>query len=70
MTAYKTASYCGLGPGSTKDSVSLIQKSGLTTVIEFALHIGREGNGVQQWETLFLTTDIPKNRTRLLTFLA
>jgi hypothetical protein len=60
MTAYKTACYCGLGPGSTKDSVSLIQKSGLTTVIEFALHIGREGNGVQQWGDFVFNDGYPQ----------
>ena len=57
---YRTACYCGLGPGTTSDNVSLIQKSGLTTVIEFALHIGREGNGVQQWGDFVFNDGYPQ----------
>ncbi len=58
--AYKTACYCGLGPGSTNNSVSLIQKSGLTTVIEFALHIGRAGNGAQRWGDFVFNDGYPQ----------
>jgi hypothetical protein len=60
MTTYKTACYCGLGPGTTSDNISLIQKSGLTTVIEFALHIGRKGNGVQEWGDFVFNDGYPQ----------
>lgn len=59
MTTYKTACYCGLGPGTTANNVPRIQKSGLTTVIEFALHVGRKGNGVQQWGDFVFNNGYP-----------
>jgi len=60
MATYRSACYCGLGPGTTSSSISLIQKSGLTTVIEFALHVGRQGNGVQQWGDFVFNGGYPK----------
>ncbi len=59
MTTYRTACYCGLGPGTTSNNLPLIQKSGLTTVIEFALHVGRLGNGVQQWGDFVFNNGYP-----------
>jgi hypothetical protein len=60
MTTYRSACYCGLGPGTTSNNISLIQKSGLTTVIDFALHVGRKGNGVQQWGDFVFNDGYPK----------
>jgi hypothetical protein len=40
--------------------VPLIQQSGLTTVIEFALHFGRQGNGVQQWGDFVFNNGYPQ----------
>jgi len=42
--AYNTAAYAGdvAGPGQLQDHVADIQASGLTTVILFALHVGRK----------------------------
>jgi hypothetical protein len=60
MADYRSACYCGLGPGTTTNNIPLIQKSGLTTVINFALHIGREGNGPQKWGDFVFNDGYPK----------
>jgi hypothetical protein len=60
MATYRSACYCGLGPGTTSNNIALIQKSGLTTVINFALHVGRKGNGVQQWGDFVFNDGYPK----------
>ena len=60
--AYRSAAYCSgdLGPGNVQNHISDIQNSGLTTVILWALHIGRpEIAGQKYGDQIF--NDFPQN---------
>lgn len=42
MATFNTACYCGLGPGDVSKYTPIFQTSGIKTVIQWALHIGRD----------------------------
>jgi len=58
--AYNSAAYCSgvLGPGSIQNYISNVQGSGLTTVILWAMHIGRPQISGQQYGD-FIFNDMP-----------
>lgn len=59
MPTLNTMCYCGLGPGDTA-KVPILQKSGVKTVIEWALHIGRDSLGPQKFGDFVLNGGYPK----------
>jgi hypothetical protein len=52
MASPNTVAYCYMGPGVLADHIDEIQQSGLTTVVLWALHVGRPSVSGQQYGDL------------------
>ena len=53
MTSPNTVAYCYMGPGVLADHIDEIQQSGLTTVVLWALHVGRPDAGQQYGDLVY-----------------
>ena len=60
MATVNSACYCGLGPGDVSKYAPMIYTSGINTVIEWALHIGRETLKPQQWGDFVFNAGYPQ----------
>lgn len=60
MATFKTACYCGLGPGDTGKYLPILRTSGANILINWALHIGRTSLRPQQWGDFVFNSGYPQ----------
>src|SRR5262249_49599373 len=60
MATFNTACYCGLGPGDVGKYAPILRTSGIKTVIQWALHIGRDELPPQKFGDFVFNSGYPR----------
>lgn len=61
MATLNTACYCGLGPGHTAEYAPKLRTSGINTIIQWALHIGRDTPPHQEFGDFVFNSGYPED---------